>query len=64
MAHRDARLITLVSSRGAVPHRADINETALNTVLRCAVITVVPPQNVRWLTLPGTGSDAACGSEV
>ena len=41
MAYGDVRLITLVPSRGAVPHLADINGTVMNTVLRCAAITVV-----------------------
>ena len=41
-----------------VAFRVDIDETALNTVLRCAAITVMPPQNTRWPTLLGAGGDA------
>ena len=37
MAYGDVRLITLVPLRGAVPHLADIDETALNTVCYTAL---------------------------
>ena len=56
MAHSDVRLITLVSSPRAWSHLAPSDETVLNTVLRCAVITVVPPQNTRWLSRSGAGA--------
>lgn len=67
------RLITVAPARGALPHLADIDETALapfvaapGTVLLRGIITAVPPDNARWLTLPGAGAVSldAAGAEV
>ena len=59
----DVRLITVVPSRGALPHLADIDETALapfvaapGTVLLRGIIAAVPPDDALWLALPGAGA--------
>ena len=67
----DVRLITVVPTRGALPHLDAGDEAALapfvaapGTVLLRGIIATVPPENALWLTLPGAGAIPLVAAEA